>query len=148
VFLFYGDESGYSGNRFGADQPVLVVAGVLITTYGAAKTRREFRELLTELSDIAGIDLAELKGQELFRGSGQWAGLHHAARGAARHRILEWLDERGHKVVASGLAYERLDDALAECPGIADVTPRTIATVHTALGIQRAKYSRRLSDQR
>ena len=147
MFLFYGDESGYTGDRVQPDQPVLVVAGVLLNTYGASKTRREFRELLAELSDIAGTNLTELKGQELFRGGGQWAGVAHPARAAARHRILEWLDERGHKVVASGLVYSRLTEARAQCPGLTALTPRAIATVHTALAIQRAKHSRRVAEQ-
>ncbi len=133
MFLFYGDESGYSGEQFGIDQPVLVVAGVLLNTHGASKTRREFRELLAELSVLAGRQLTELKGQELFRGSGRWAGVDHVDRAAARRRILEWLDERGHKVVASGLVYARLQDARTTCPGFAGLSARTIATLHTAL---------------
>lgn len=81
----------------------------------------------------AGRQLTELKGQELFRGSGRWAGVGHVDRAAARRRILEWLDERGHKVVASGLVYVRLQDARTTCPGFAGLSARTIATVHTAL---------------
>lgn len=63
-------------------------------------------------------------------------------------RILEWLDERGHKAVASGLVYDRPDEARRTCPGLAALTPRAIATVHAALAIQRAKHSTRLSEQR
>jgi hypothetical protein len=70
MFLFYGDESGYSGEQFGTEQAMLVVAGILLNTHGASKTRREFAELLAELSELAGTELTELKGQVLFRGSG------------------------------------------------------------------------------
>jgi len=148
MFLFYGDESGYSGEQFGAEQPVLVVAGILLNTHGASKTRREFTELLAELSELAGTELTELKGQALFRGSGAWAGVGHADRAAARRRILEWLEERGHKVVASGLVYARLEEARAACPGLAGMSARAIATVHTALAIQRAKYAANASGRR
>jgi Protein of unknown function (DUF3800) len=148
VFLFYGDESGYTGVRGGAAQPVLVVAGVLVNTHGASKTRREYRELLAELGELAHRDLSELKGQELFRGTGTWNGVGHGQRAAARARILEWLAERGHKVVASGLTYDRLDEARQMCPGLAALTPRAIVTLHTALSIQRAKHSTRLNEQR
>ena len=148
MFLFYGDESGYSGAGGGPAQPVLVVAGVLLNTHGASKTRREFRELLGELSALAGRNLTELKGQELFCGAGTWSGVGHQRRAAARGRILEWLDERGHKVMASGLVYERLADARETCPDLAALTPRAIASIHTALALQRAKHSTRLTDQR
>jgi hypothetical protein len=148
VFLFYGDESGYTGAQGGAAQPVLVVAGVLLNTHGASKTRREYRELLAELGELAGRNLTELKGQELFRGTGTWNGVGHEERAAARVRILEWLAERGHKVVASGVACDRLDEAREVCPGLGGLTPRTIVTVHTALAIQRAKHSTTLRDQR
>ena len=148
MFLFYGDESGYTGGQGSISQPVLVVAGVLLNTHGASKTRREFRELLDELGQLAGHPLTELKGQELFRGTGPWGGVGHTERAAARVRILEWLDERGHKVVASGLVYGRLQDGRITCPGLVNLSPRTIATVHTALAVQRAKYSVPLNDQR
>jgi hypothetical protein len=119
-----------------------------LNVHGASKTRREFRELLAELSELAGRQLSELKGQELFRGSGSWAGVGHADRAAGRSRILEWLDERGHNVVASGLVYRRLEEARAACPGLSGLSPRVILTIHTALAIQRAKHSSRLAEQR
>jgi hypothetical protein len=37
--------------------------GILLNTHGTSKTRREFTELLAELSDLADSELTELKGQ-------------------------------------------------------------------------------------
>jgi hypothetical protein len=53
MFLFYGDESGYTGSKASAEQPTLVVAGLLVNTYRAGKTRREFADLLSRLSGYA-----------------------------------------------------------------------------------------------
>lgn len=115
---------------------------------GTAKTRREFRELLDELGEMAAAPLRELKARTLFRGSNEWAGVGHARRAEARNRVLQWLGERGHKVVASGIVYDRLEEARAACLGIAGLRPRVLATVHTALAIQKAHYATSASDQR
>lgn len=69
MYLFYGDESGHTGKTATAKQPVLVLAGLLVNTHRAGKTRREFADLLSLLSGFAGQPLEELKGQQLFRGS-------------------------------------------------------------------------------
>jgi hypothetical protein len=74
--------------------------------------------------------------------------VHHTQRAAARNRILDWLDERGHKVVASGLVYTRLDAARAACPGLAGFRARVTATVHTALAIQRSSFATSASGRR
>jgi hypothetical protein len=148
MFLFYGDESGHTGGQPDPGQPVLIVAGVLVNTHGAAKTRREFRELMDELAGMAGRPLRELKAQTLFRGSNDWAGVNHARRADARNRVLEWLGERDHKVVASGIVYSRLNAAYVACPQLAGIRPRVIATVHTALAIQKAHFATSASRQR
>jgi hypothetical protein len=148
VFLFYGDESGHTGGQGAPEQPVLVVAGVLVNTYGAAKTRREFRDLMDELGVIAGQPLRELKAQALIRGRNEWNGVGHQDRARARNRVIAWLSERGHTVVASGIVYARLEEACAACPELAGIRPRVLATVHTALAIQKAHYSTSASDQR
>ena len=88
MFLFYGDESGHTGGQVAADQPVLVVAGVLVNTYGAAKTRREFRDLMDELGEIAGQPLRELKAHALIRGRNEWNGVRHEDRARARNRVM------------------------------------------------------------
>jgi hypothetical protein len=67
---------------------------------------------------------------------------------AARRRVLEWLEERGHKVVASGLVYARLEEARTACPDLVACPHAQIATVHTALAIQRARYGANASGER
>jgi Protein of unknown function (DUF3800) len=146
VFLFYGDESGYSGEQFGAQQPVLVVAGILLNRGLEDASGVPGTPCRAERARALGA--GELKGQALFRGSGAWAGVGHADRAAARRRVLEWLEERGHKVVTSGLVYARLDEACAACPGLVGMSARAIATVHTALAIHRSKYAANGSGRR
>jgi hypothetical protein len=148
VYLFYGDESGHTGGPQEPGQPVLVVAGILVNTHVAGKTWREFRALLDELSAIAGVELRELKAQALFRGRREWAPVHHEQRAEARNRVLGWLAERGHKVVASGIVYGRMGEATAVCPALDGVRPRVVATVHTALAIQKAHFATTAAAQR
>ena len=147
MYLFYGDESGHTGMVTTAQQPLLVVAGLLVNTYRAGKTRREFADLLSTLSGFAGQPLQELKGQQLFRGSGPWANCGHVARAAARHEILRWIRNRKHAVVASALLYARLPHAATACPDLAGLSPRAIATLHCALAIQRNQHSPQAAQQ-
>jgi hypothetical protein len=148
VFLFYADESGHTGGQAAPEQPVLVVAGILVNTHAAGKTRREFRELMDELAEMAGQPLRELKAQALFRGRREWGNVSPESRAEARNRVLEWLADRGHTVVASGIVYARLDEAVAACAAFDGVRPRVLATVHTALAIQKAHYATSPAAQR
>jgi len=74
-------------------------------------------------SKIAGEPLNELNGQQLFRGSGPWATCGHEQRAEARHRLLDWIGERKHVVVASGVVYDRFSQFTAECEGAAQLSP-------------------------
>jgi hypothetical protein len=64
----YGGESDHTGSGRSASQPVLVVAGLLVNTHRAGKTRREFRDLLSRISSLAAVQLRELKGLALSVG--------------------------------------------------------------------------------
>jgi len=147
MFLFYGDESGHVGRTGTTAQPVLVVAGLLVNTHRAGKTRREFSDLLAALSEHAGRPLDELKGQQLFRGSGPWRACGHEKRALARHEVLRWIANRRHAVVASGLVYQTLPAAIRACPDVAALTPRVLATLHCSLAIQRNQYATQASSQ-
>ena len=147
MFLSYFDESGHAGKGRDPNQPVLVVAGVLVNAYRDPKTRRDWRSLLDDLQEIAGCPLDELKGRELFRGDGPWRRCHHADRAAARERILGWLTQRKHKIVASGIVYERWEDSkLCQLSEVQNFDPLVIASVHVGLIIQRLNYARKESD--
>ena len=141
MYLFYGDESGHTGKTATAKQPALIVGGLLVNSHRAGKTRREFADLLATLSDIAGYPLEELKGQQLFRGSGAWAECDHEARARARHEILQWIRTRKHSVVATGILYSTLPEVRASCPDIRSLSARAMATIHCALTIQRNQHS-------
>lgn len=143
VYISYFDESGYTGRSGWAEQRVLILGGVLVNTYRAPKTRREWRTLLDELADIAGAPLDELKGRELFRGDGAWRACGHEARAEARTQLLDWLDDRGHKLVVSGVQYDRIDAAAEVCPPAHELNPYVVAGVHAALMIQRSQHSPR-----
>ena len=141
MFICYIDESGYTGPNGWADQRVLVVGGVLVNTYRAPKTRRDWKGLLVELGGIAGQPLTELKGRELFRGGGSWAQCGHQARAEARTRLLEWLRQRGHKLVVSGVQYDLRDAAGAICPEAHELDPYVAAGFHAGLIAQRHQHA-------
>lgn len=141
MFICYLDESGYTGPNGWATQRVLIVGGVLVNTYRAPKTRRDWLALLAELAEMAGQPLDELKGRELFRGSGAWGSCDHLTRTAARSKVLTWLAERGHKVVVSGVQYDRLHDATNLCTQAHALHPYVAAGVHIGLMVQRSQHA-------
>lgn len=147
MFLSYFDESGYTGRGRDPNQPVLVVAGVVINAYRAPKTGRDWRTLLNELQEMAGKPLTELKGRELFRGDGPWKQCHHTQRAKARIHILEWLTKRNHKIVASSIVYEHwksTDSYL--CAEALKYDPIVVACVHIGLIIQRINHASKESE--
>ncbi|HZP97051.1 MAG TPA: DUF3800 domain-containing protein [Candidatus Limnocylindria bacterium] len=147
MFLVYGDESGQSGDQFDQNQPVLVVAAVLVNSYTGSRTRREYAALLEDLAELAGRPVSELKGSDLFRGRGAWAAPTPAvARAQARALILAWLAERRHKVAVS--AIDIADFLARRAAGTApNHRARTIASVHIALQVHLQNYGPSASDR-
>lgn len=127
---------------------MLIVAGILLNTHGSHKTRREYRELLAEIGQVAGRGLGELKGRDLYRGRGDWAGVVAPDRALVRRQILEWLGERSHKIVASGVIHDRLPAAHLECPSLVGISALALATTHVVLAIQRANFAQGVTAQR
>jgi len=142
MFICYADESGYTGNRSDPRSPFLVMAGVLVNTYGMHKSQNEFADIVRTVQERAGIDFAELKAKDLYAGRGIWAqsncGLDGRERQELYRDILIWFRQRRHKVVLSVIdneAFFRLVDenGIAEELGV----PYVAAALHLALMIQR-----------
>jgi Protein of unknown function (DUF3800) len=146
MYLFYGDESGHTGGKASPTQPVLVVAGLMVNTWRHGTTTREFRDLMERLSGVAGVELTELKGRELFKGSGQWRDVPHERRAEARHAVLQWIGDRKHRVVAVGIIYDRWPSA-ESLPELGKIRPRAFASTWCGLAIQRAQFASGIGKQ-
>jgi hypothetical protein len=147
MFLVYADESGQSGDQLQAHQPVLVVGGVLVNSYNGARTRREMEDLLTQLAELAGHNIPELKGSDLFRGRGAWEGVNHATRRQARQQIGAWIAERQHKIVLSAIRVARFLE-MRGAGQLPNIRARVFASIHLALQVQLKNSSHRAAEQR
>lgn len=144
MFVCYCDESGFTGCNHDRNQPVTVVAGVLVNTYNMHKTRADFASLTRKAKKLlkeAGLgSFAELKAQELYSGSGPWKGIDGAERHALYGAMLKWLCQRKHKVVASVIDDKVFCGKVASKDPLSTKlrAPYVAGALHLSLMVQRA----------
>lgn len=62
MYVFYGDESGFSkGNTLEANQPITVYAGIVVDVTKLNKAVAIYKSLLKEINEECGSELRELK---------------------------------------------------------------------------------------
>ena len=129
----YVDESGMG------DEPYLVTAAVVADGQRMRLTKESWSALFERLSELAGREVSELKSSDLYRGNRLWHGVEGRARHHAMAEILEWLRDRHHKVVFSGVdkeAYETARIGSVELQSLRD--PWCLSMTHLLLHLQRA----------
>lgn len=131
----YVDESGYG------DEPVLVLAGVVVDASRMHITKDAWEGLLKVLSERVERPVAEFKTRRFYRGAGIWHDLDGNERSAVIEAIIAWLGERKH-----GIAFTAIDKAKLEClpkssrpEGFPDECPSVwiLGAFHLLLGIEK-----------
>jgi hypothetical protein len=89
----YCDESGTGA------EPIAVMVGIVVDHHRMDITKRDWDQLLDELSSLAGRRISEIHTRNFYRGNGIWQGLTAETRTKIITRIFEWLAERKHSVV-------------------------------------------------
>jgi hypothetical protein len=93
----YFDESGMG------EEPYLVVAGIIVDAQRMHVTKDAWADFLGNLSRAAGRKVLEFHSREFYRGNGIWRGIDGTERAQIIEAVLEWVQERKHKCVFSGV---------------------------------------------
>ena len=88
----YCDESGVG------DEPIAVMVGIIVDSQRMHITKQDWRELLDDLSMLAGKEISELHTRNFYHGNGIWREIEGPRRAQIITRIFEWLGERKHHV--------------------------------------------------
>jgi Protein of unknown function (DUF3800) len=91
--LCYCDESG-TGN-----EPIAVMAGILVDSQRMHITKQDWSELLDVLSRMAGRQITELHTRNFYAGNGIFRGIDGPTRARLITLVFEWLSERKHHIV-------------------------------------------------
>ncbi len=130
--LCYCDESGTG------EEPIAVMAGILVDAQRMHLTKAEWEALLEELSELAGRSITEFHTRDFYPGNGVWREIAGPKRAEILSRIFKWLAERKHHVIYASVCKEKYYDSYRE-----HVIPSELNTVwrflgfHIALAIQK-----------
>ncbi len=103
MYICYADESGQTGKVDDPAHPFFVMAGVLINTYSMNKTRGDLAQIVAIVKKRTAVPFTELKGFDLYNGSGKWKATAGDVRHSVYEVVLKWFAQRGHKVVLSAV---------------------------------------------
>ena len=95
--ICYCDESGTG------DEPIAVMAGIVVDSTRMHVTKEHWEELLSALSDVVGKPIVELHTKDFYPGNGVWRGLGGPQRSKVTDIILKWFADRKHHVVYSSI---------------------------------------------
>lgn len=140
MFICYADESGHTGSKADANQPVLAMAGVLVNTYNMHRTQEELQGLV-DLVETSGRAVQELKGQQLYRGEGPWKSMNGTDRHGLYEAILKWFAGRNHKIALSVLNNSKATQLIREEYAWLKA-PYAAAGLHLALQVQRLNQAK------
>lgn len=97
MFLCYADESGYAGSKFDKSQPVLTMVGMFPNAYNYHRSDSEFKEVFSIIKEQ--IPIAELKGQQIYRGRGKWETIPPDTRDKVIEFYVNWITKRKHHLI-------------------------------------------------
>ena len=133
VKVCYCDESGTG------DEPIAVMVGVIVDSTRMHLTKDEWRDLLRELSEIAGRPIAELHTRNFYSGNGVWRDMAGPARARFITRIFQWLADRKHRVVYAAVQKDLFfSDFGAGAIPSQIATPWRFMGFHLVLAVQKA----------
>ncbi|MCK9229489.1 MAG: DUF3800 domain-containing protein [Syntrophales bacterium] len=128
----YFDESGMG------EEPYLVIAGIIVDATRMHVTKDAWANFLGYLSKAAGRRIEEFHSREFYRGNGVW----HGTDGANRARIIEavfnWVENRKHKCVFSGIDKEEYEKKFARDERLKQFKSKwCAAAMHCTLQVQK-----------
>lgn len=91
--ICYCDESGLG------DEPIAVMAGIVVDAQRMHVTKDYWYELLQSLAAILGKPVLEIHTRDFYSGNGLWRSMGGVRRAQAIGEIFTWLAARKHRVV-------------------------------------------------
>lgn len=93
----YIDESGMG------EEPVVVMVAVIVDAQRMHKTKSDWDDLLSELSERLKRKVTEFHTRDFYSGNGPWRNIPGDERSAIIDAIFDWVEERKHKVVCAAV---------------------------------------------
>ncbi|MBX6360169.1 MAG: DUF3800 domain-containing protein [Acidobacterium ailaaui] len=88
----YLDESGLG------QEPFAVMVGIIVDSHRMHLTKKDWADFLLKLSKKLGKEIKEFHTCDFYRGNGPWRELSGNERAEIINLILQWLEERKHKI--------------------------------------------------
>ena len=128
----YVDESGNT-----AQDPCLVMVGVLVDSLRLHRTQREFAEVFDIVQGLFQENLRELKGSKMILGRDRWRKVDPDIRKLIAGYFCDWIARRKHRLIVTAIGRARLEKTRrggqpAECHDA-----WLAAGLHVALQIQK-----------
>ncbi|MBX3000930.1 MAG: DUF3800 domain-containing protein [Caldilineaceae bacterium] len=128
----YVDESG-TGN-----EPIAVMVGVVVDAQRMHVTKKEWNELLAELSTIIKQKVTEIHTRDFYAGNGPWRSIDGQRRAEYISTVLQWVKARRHRIAYTAVDTAEFFQRFKLLPEYADVTTLwRFLGLHLILGIQR-----------
>ncbi|MBN1882868.1 MAG: DUF3800 domain-containing protein [Deltaproteobacteria bacterium] len=93
----YFDESGMG------EEAYLVIAGIIVDASRMHVTKEEWAYILGKLSEAINKNVEEFHTRDFYRGNGIWRGTDGNARAKIIEIIFDWVEDRKHKCIFSGI---------------------------------------------
>ncbi len=128
----YLDESGTG------DEPIAVMAGIVTDAARMKITKQHWSELLANLSEIIGKDIAEIHTRDFYSGNSPWRELGGNQRSEIITTIFNALKERKHHIVYTAVHKETFYKSFSSEPQFDDVkTLWRFMALHITLSLQK-----------
>lgn len=89
----YLDESGTG------EEPIAVMAGIIVDVKRMHVTKRQWSELLAQLSNIIGKEIEEIHTRDFYSGNSPWRDLKGQQRSEIISTLFDAIKERKHHIV-------------------------------------------------
>lgn len=145
MYFCYVDESGHCGTKFDTNQPVEVLVGVVSDATKIHKTNREHLSFLKELLYTYGIEVAELKSAQIFRGRKEWSNVAPEIRKQVFKDLLKWVNNRSCKLIVCPIDSYKYFELKRQGNEFANKLhyPYETGALNVLLSLQRMKYGSR-----
>jgi Protein of unknown function (DUF3800) len=128
----YVDESG-TGN-----ESIIVMVGVIVDAQRMHKTKDAWDDLLRRLSGRLKRSVVEFHTREFYSGNGPWRDIPGDERSAIIDEIIDWVNERKHKIMCAAIDKAKYDEAQKTSPELANLkTPWLAAAMSLVTKVQR-----------
>lgn len=128
----YLDESGM-GN-----EPILVLAGIVVDSTRMHITKAAWTDFLGRLSKAARRRVSEFHSRDFYNGNGPWRGIDGAMRARIIEAIIMWVGNRKHKITFSAVNKERFETIRKTDKRLKNLnTPWCTAAMHAILSLQK-----------